>query len=66
MAPKKTKKNAGNDTGFSIVVGGQIESANFGGIDNLYCKYCRVYKKIYVKFFFFKSFKSNFFIVLIS
>ena len=45
MPPKKTIKNAGNDTGFSIVVGGQIESANFGGIDNLYCKYSFLFGK---------------------
>ena len=26
-------------SGFSIVVGGQVESVDFGGIDSLYCKY---------------------------
>ena len=26
-------------SGFSVVCGGQIESVEFGGIDNLYCKY---------------------------
>ena len=26
-------------SGFSVVCGGQVESVEFGGIDNLYCKY---------------------------
>ena len=39
MPPKVRKTASSGDIGFSVVIGGQIESADFGGIDNLYCKY---------------------------
>ena len=45
MPPKVRNASSSNDTGFSIVVGGQIESADFGGIDNLYCKYSFLFGK---------------------
>ena len=43
--PPKSKKGTSNDIGFSVVIGGQVESADFGGIDNLYCKYSFLFGK---------------------